>query len=390
MECSMTVELTLTGARVVLADTVIVGTVHIVDGLIDDIASGQCAVPGRVDLQGGLLLPGLVDLHADSLEQHILPRPGVRWHPLSAILAHDSQAIAAGITTVLVSPHIGSGSRSSDRLERSAIVPVMVEGIRTARSLNLLQADHLLHLRCEVTDGQVLELLEPFTSEPLVKLISVMDHAPGHRQSPHLDRFRELQIERFGWTTEDAERQMRAWIDDALTIGPKNQDEIVAFAHAKGIPIASHDDQTEEHVRAAHRSGITIAEFPTTRLAAETARALGMRIVMGAPNVVQGGSYYGNVSATDLASTGHVDVLVSDYLPASLLHGAMLLSRDPVGMSLTKAMASVTTVPTALCNLLDRGRIAVGLRADLIHVVETHGVPVVKDVWSKGRHMYAR
>ncbi|WP_080636649.1 phosphonate metabolism protein PhnM [Sinorhizobium meliloti] len=382
-------ELTLTGARLVLLDEVYEGTVHVVDGHINDIAPGRSKAPKAIDLDGGYLIPGLIDLHTDNLEKHALPRAGVVWNPLSAVVTHDAVVTAAGITTVFDSLCIGSTTRDHRKQDdRARILPILVDGIHEAQECGVLRADHLLHLRCEVTDEEVLARLTPLVDDPLVKLVSVMDHAPGHRQSPELDRFRQMQITQYGWSDTDADRRIEEWMDASRTIGPQNQARIVALVRARQLPLASHDDETAEHVQEAIYAGVSISEFPTTRTAAEMAHSLGIRVLMGAPNVVRGNSHSGNISARDLATTGHLDILASDYVPASLLHGAFQLTRDPVGMSLPQAISTVSSAPASATGLADRGAIKVGTRADLCHVIEINDIPLVRRVWKEGRQVF--
>ncbi|ASP89732.1 phosphonate metabolism protein PhnM (plasmid) [Sinorhizobium meliloti] len=382
-------ELTLTGARLVLPDETYRGTIHIVDGWIDDISTGRSAIRSALDLEGGYLTPGLIDLHTDNLEKHALPRPGVIWDRLAAVAAHDGLVTAAGITTVFDSLCIGSTTRDPSRKDdRAQLPPVLVAGIRQARDLGLLRADHFLHLRCEVTDEEVVSNFELFAEEPLLKLVSVMDHAPGHRQSPELGRFRQTQIKQYGWSEEDADRRIIDWIEASRTIGPKNQQKIIALAHGRQLTVASHDDETAEHVRDAHDAGVLISEFPTTRNAAEAAHLLGVRVLMGAPNVVRGISHSGNISARELAATGHLDILASDYVPASLMHAAFQLTRDPIGMNLSEAISTVTSAPAAAIGLADRGTIKIGARADLCHAIEIADTPIVRRVWNSGRQVF--
>jgi alpha-D-ribose 1-methylphosphonate 5-triphosphate diphosphatase len=169
-----------------------------------------------------------------------------------------------------------------------------------------------------------------------------------------------------------------------------NRTALVAHCRQRSLPLASHDDTTAEHVAEAARDGVTISEFPTTLEAARQGREHGMRTIMGAPNVVRGGSHSGNVAALQLASAGLLDALSSDYVPASLLHGAWLLA-DVDGFSLPKAIATVTATPAAMIGLADRGRIAPGLRADLlrVHVAgsATEACPVVRTVWRQGQRI---
>ncbi|WP_284273053.1 alpha-D-ribose 1-methylphosphonate 5-triphosphate diphosphatase [Bradyrhizobium iriomotense] len=387
----MATECILTGAKIILPDEIVAeGSVHISDGLVRDVSSGKSSLPNAVDLNGGYLAPGLIDLHTDNLEKHALPRPRVRWDGLSATITHDAVIAAAGITTVFDSLCIGSTTRATDQSDddRSTIVPTLIDSINTAKCSGLLRSEHFLHLRCEITDLDVVPQFELLASDPLLKLISVMDHAPGHRQSSDIDRFREMQITRYGWSAADAERRICEWIEASRTVGPRNRDQIVSLAHSRNIPVASHDDETADHVHDAHRTGITISEFPTTHVAAAAARGMGIQIVMGAPNVVRGGSHSGNVSARDLARAGHLDILASDYIPASLLHAAFQLSKEPVGIPMWEAIATVSSTPASVCGLNDRGSIRTGLRADLCHFIEIDDKPVVTRTWIKGRAVF--
>src|SRR5206468_11042121 len=113
-------------------------------------------------------------------------------------------------TTVFDSLCIGSTTRATDRCDddRSAIVPTLIESIDAAKSRDLLRSEHFLHLRCEVTDADIAQQFETLADSPLLRLVSVMDHAPGHRQSVDLNRFREMQIARYGWTAASADRRI--------------------------------------------------------------------------------------------------------------------------------------------------------------------------------------
>ena len=151
--------------------------------------------------------------------------------------------------------------------------------------------------------------------------------------------------------------------------------------------MASHDDTTLDDVAQSHREGVSIAEFPTTLEAAAASRELGMATVMGAPNVVRGGSHSGNASARDLAESGLLDILSSDYVPAALLMGAFRLADAPKVGGLPGAIRLVSKNPAEAAKLFDRGEIAVGRRADLVRARSHHGEPVVRAVWRAGRRV---
>ena len=165
-----------------------------------------------------------------------------------------------------------------------------------------------------------------------------------------------------------------------------NHRELVQLTRARNLPLASHDDTTADHVAEAIRDGVALAEFPTTVEAAQALHAAGIRVLMGAPNLVRGGSHAGNIATQELACAGALDVLSSDYVPASLLHSAFLL-REGFSLSMPEAIAPITSNPAALLGLADRGRIAVGLRADLVQVREIGATPTVVAVWRQGRRI---
>jgi alpha-D-ribose 1-methylphosphonate 5-triphosphate diphosphatase len=158
---------------------------------------------------------------------------------------------------------------------------------------------------------------------------------------------------------------------------------IVERCQARGIAVASHDDTLVEHVEEAVSEGIAISEFPTTMAAAQTARRHGLATVMGAPNVVRGGSHSGNVSALELAKAGLLDVLSSDYVPSSLMMAVFHLVRE-AGWSLPRAIATVSAAPARAVGLEDRGAIAPGLRADIVRVRLCEALPVPHATYMAG------
>lgn len=372
----------LTNARLVLDDRVAAGSVVIRDGLIASIDEGASDLPGAEDVGGDYLLPGLVELHTDHLERHFTPRPGVRWPAVSAALAHDVQVAGAGITTVFDSLSLIGGRKGEDRI---GTLEPMVEGVRQAQAHGMLRSEHLLHLRCEVTEASLLDLLAPFRDDPLVRFISLMDHAPGHRQFSDVSKFRTLYREMFHYPEDEIEQIVARRMHDSRTHGARNSEAMAEHARARGLPLASHDDETAAHVDEARRLGVVLSEFPTTVTAARAAREAGIMVMMGAPNLVRGGSHSGNVSAVDLAADGLIDVLSSDYVPVSLLQGAFMLAAQ--GYGLPAAVATVAANPARAAGLADRGRIAVGLRADLVQVRVIDGTPFVRQVLRGGRRV---
>jgi alpha-D-ribose 1-methylphosphonate 5-triphosphate diphosphatase len=375
-------DLILENATLVLPDRVQRGWLAVSDGAIAEIGAGRPPARG-LDCGGDHLIPGLIELHTDHLESHYAPRPKVRWHPLGAVLAYDAQITASGITTVFDSLRAGSdpdGSGLGSELEQLA------GAIATARAGDLFRAEHFTHLRCELPSTDVLDTVTAFTARYPVGLISLMDHTPGQRQFRDMEKYYTYAT-RGGRPMNEIRANTERKIRDGQALTAANRPALVQFARARGIPLASHDDTTLADVDLAVGEGVRLAEFPTTREAAEAAHGRGITVMMGAPNLIRGGSHSGNVAALALAEAGHLDILSSDYVPASLLMAAFLLPQQAPGITLPEALAAVTANPARATGLTDRGALVPGLRADLVRVRLAEGVPVVREVWRTGRRV---
>jgi alpha-D-ribose 1-methylphosphonate 5-triphosphate diphosphatase len=229
----------------------------------------------------------------------------------------------------------------------------------------------------------MLGLFEPLLHEPLLRLVSFMDHTPGQRQYRDMGKFRALHA---GRNQAELQGLIDSRLGQQLEHAKSQRDAVLRLIDGHPAVRASHDDTMAEHVAEAVACGCRIAEFPTTVEAARAARAAGLRIVMGAPNLVLGASHSGNVSAAELVEQDLLDVLSSDYVPASLLHAAFLL-REGFGIPMPEAIAPATRLPAELLGLVDRGRIAPRLRADLVRAREVGPVPTVVAVWREGRRI---
>jgi alpha-D-ribose 1-methylphosphonate 5-triphosphate diphosphatase len=372
-------------AKVVLADRVIErGWVAVADGRIAGYGEGT-APAGSEDAGGDLVMPGLIELHTDHLEAHYVPRPKVFWDPIAAVVSYDGQLATSGITTVLDSLRVW---REDGAEEVDGRAGVLAKAISAAREANLLRSDHLLHLRCEIPMPSVVAEAKELIGRPDVRLMSLMDHTPGQRQFRDEVKLRDYYRGKGGGMT-DAELDVlfERRFGYQKTYAATNMREIVALAHQYEIPLASHDDTTEENVVDAVRDRVSVAEFPTTMEAARGLHQAGIDILMGAPNVVRGGSHSGNVAAVDLAREGFLDILSSDYIPSSLLMAALQLPRHVPAIDLATAVRTVTKTPAEAVGLADRGEIAIGKRADLIRVHVAGDVPVVRSVWREGRRV---
>ena len=378
----------LRNARLVLDDEIVRGTLAVADGRIAAVDRGDTGVTGAVDLDGDYLIPGLVEIHTDNLERHLMPRPKVNWAEMPALIAHDSEIVGAGITTVLDA--LGVGETDPDSL-RGSTWDTMLRCFDECSRHGVLRAEHLLHVRCELPAPNTIELFAPFHGHPRVRLISLMDHTPGQRQWENIESARTYYVGKKGWSEARFETAIQAGPELQVRYVRPHRAHFVDYSHTHGISLASHDDTTAAHVEEAHAEGVGISEFPTTTVAAATAHRLGLRTVMGGPNVVRGGSHSGNVAAADLARDGLLDVLSSDYVPASLLGGVFALHHRH-GIALPRAVAMVSRNPAEAVGLPDRGRLVPGMRADLVWVrplALSDGTvhPVVRAVWRQGRRV---
>jgi alpha-D-ribose 1-methylphosphonate 5-triphosphate diphosphatase len=373
----------ITNALVAMADEIVLGTVELNEGRFTDVQAGITSLAAAEDWGGDYLIPGLVELHTDNLEKQLEPRPGVRWPALPALLIHDALISSAGITTVLDAMGVGDFDENSVRAQG---LQAATAALRHAREQKLLRAEHLLHMRCEIACDNMLEVVTPFLDDRSVRLVSIMDHTPGQRQWMDIQRFRVYTQRNQRWSDEYLNEVVSERQQMQLRNAERNRRGLLELCRSRDIPLASHDDTVPEHVTEAVESGFVISEFPTTQPAARAARDQGLGIVMGAPNLVRGGSHSGNVSALGLAREDLLDCLSSDYVPHSLLHGAFLL-RDQAGWPLAKAVRAVTLTPAQLVELDDRGEIAAGKRADFVRVRELQGVPVPMMTWREGRRI---
>jgi alpha-D-ribose 1-methylphosphonate 5-triphosphate diphosphatase len=375
----------LGNARIILADRVIErGWIAFADSRIAEFGEGDAPGRGSEDAAGDLIMPGLIELHTDHLEAHHVPRPKVFWDPIAAVVSYDGQLATSGITTVLDSLRVWR----EDGEEVDGRAGVLAEAIASARDADLLRADHFLHLRCEIPMPSVVEEAKELIGRPDVRLMSLMDHTPGQRQFRDEGKLRDYYRGKGAGMTDaelDTLFERRSAFQKAYAA--TNMREIVALAHQYEIPLASHDDTTGENVTDAVRDRVSVAEFPTTMEAARGLHQAGIGILMGAPNVVRGGSHSGNIAAVDLAREGLLDILSSDYIPSSLLMAALQLPWRVPAIDLASAIRTVTRTPAEAVGLSDRGEIAVGKRADLIRVHVARDVPVVRSVWREGRRV---
>ncbi len=372
-------------ARIVTGEEEFLGTVCLQDGIIHSVDRGDSALPGAQDWGGDWLLPGLVELHTDNLEKHLVPRPGVIWNAHSAMIVHDAQCAAAGITTVLDSVVLGDLDAGGARCQTQH---TSIAALHQCRDEGLMRVDHWLHLRCEVSAPDILEVFHQYTDDPLLKIVSVMDHTPGQRQWRNLTSYRRYSERNGSYSDAAFDAMVAERRADQQAYALPHRQVIVKASKERNVPLASHDDTLLSDVSLAISEGVGISEFPTTLEAARAARAAGLAIVMGGPNMVKGGSHSGNVSAAELAQHDLLDIFSSDYVPSSLLLATFMLGQLD-GWSLPKAVQTVTRNAAHAIGMQDRGEVKAGLRADVLRVRMTRvGTPMVLETWLAGHRAH--
>jgi alpha-D-ribose 1-methylphosphonate 5-triphosphate diphosphatase len=367
----------LTNARIVLPTQTVEGSLVIERDRIVDIIPDRHFAEG-LDLHGQWLIPGVIDLHTDYLEKEINPRPKTNFPLPMAFHMMDQRALACGLTTVL-----GGVRFSNDRNKESTLWNG--NGLALAQSYEELRgsalARHYLHVRWDTNFEPVEELLAAMQRLTCLGNLVYNENIPGQRQFQDLDEIARKRSQRGDLSFEEARTQLERQIE--LNRGINNRAKVKAAFSGK-LCIGSHDDTTVEHVVEARDMGATLAEMPTTLVAARKARELGLSVCMGAPNYLRGGSHCGNLSAAEAIAEGLVDALCSDYHFPSLLGAVVLLMQR--GTSPSAAVAMVTRHPARILGLeADFGSIEVGRKADLV-AFHTRGVhPIVTAAWVDGR-----
>jgi alpha-D-ribose 1-methylphosphonate 5-triphosphate diphosphatase len=370
-------------ATLILPGEVTKGSVKLAEGRIAAIDAGAGVPAGAVDCGGDMLMPGLIELHTDNLERHIQPRPKVDWPHASAIIAHDAELASVGITTVFDAMRVGSIPSGKGRY--TAYARQLTTELLELRARNALRISHFLHLRAEVCSETLIEELAEFTDHDRVGIVSLMDHTPGQRQFRDIGKLKQYVMGKNNLSEAEFAEHVANLTELRARLGDKHEAMAVQEARRFGAILASHDDTTAEHVATSAGHGIRLAEFPTTVEAAQACHAHDIKVMMGAPNLIRGGSHSGNVAAQDLAELDLLDIVSSDYVPSALMMAAVLLG--DLWDDMARGIATVTRAPADAANLPDRGRIEIGARADLVRVARIEGTPMVRETWVQGQRV---
>ncbi|MET4100604.1 alpha-D-ribose 1-methylphosphonate 5-triphosphate diphosphatase [Roseovarius sp. MBR-78] len=355
------VEITLEGADFLWPDSAASGpgTLTIREGRF-----AESPAPRRVDLSGFLVLPGMVDAHGDGFEHHLAPRRGALTDPATGLPAAEAELAASGVTTAMLAQFLSweGGMRGPDFAARLLAA--------LGRVRDSLATDLRVQLRLETTCLDFYPALGDMVARHGIGYVVFNDHVPhaalaAGKRPPRLTG----QALKAGRSPE-AHLALLHRLHGNLARVPAALDALAAGLVARGVRLGSHDDSTAADCRTAHARGIRIAEFPETMAAAEAARAAGDAVVMGAPNLVRGGSHKGNAGAREMVAAGLVTALASDYHPPSLARAAFALVDEGI-CDLGAAWHLVSRGPALMLGLDDRGALRAGLRADLAVIEPT-------------------
>lgn len=378
-------ETILINGQLVLEDEVVRGNLVLRDGVIAEIDTSPSRIANAHDCEGSYIAPGLIELHTDNLERHLEPRPGVSWPDEAAAIAHDAELAGCGITTVFDAMRVGS--ILSGKAEYDAYARRLADVMLSLKATDHLKISHFIHLRAEVCSETLAEELASFGPDDRIGIVSLMDHTPGQRQFRDLSKLKAYVTGKKNLDDAGFQTHVEMLLKLRNRYGDMHETLTCAEAERLGAVLASHDDTTQEHVQTSAFRGVKVAEFPTTVEAAAACRENGIAIMMGAPNLIRGGSHSGNVSALELAKLDLLDIISSDYVPAALFQSALLLAE--LWGDLPRAMRTVTSQPAKSAGLTDRGQIAIGKRADLTIFRKTEKFGHMQSVLCRGKGIFS-
>jgi alpha-D-ribose 1-methylphosphonate 5-triphosphate diphosphatase len=379
---------TIVNARAVTPEGLVApAAVDVEAGRIVEIrqSNGHSGNEARLDAGGCLLLPGFVDIHADSLEMAIAPRPAAPFAPAAILPSYDAQLAMHGITTVFHCVGLADLGDVGKPLRTRTKAAEIIAALRDFAADALLRSR--IHLRYEITDTDSLALVRGLVEDGLVDLVSLMDHTPGFGVFKDAAAYRDYH-RRSGQTLAATDDSIAALLERRGRVDEAALGDLVQACHRMGLTVVSHDDHSAEKLEWALALGVAVAEFPVTLEAVDFARAHGMQTVFGTPNLIRGSSHAGNLEVAEMLLSNRVDILCLDYAPmCSLL--ALFRAVDLTGASLAEVSKLFSLNPAKAVGLDTlAGSIEPGKAADLILVDDRRDRPRVIATLVEGRVVY--
>lgn len=351
--------------------------------ILDICSAGKTVGKGyeTIDARGGYVIPGLVDIHCDALEFKMSPRPNVTIPRALAFSYYEKELLGCGITTQFHGIYWGDALEKHRSLK---LAQEMIKRILDYREVGIL--NHKIFIRFDIVNCEAKDKLTRLMNKRVVDLLSFQYHLPGHAQFKNLKAFRDYYIKVRGWT----EKELNEFIKGPAVLDLKKKDKLAVLtgisqtAEKFQIPLVSHDDDSREKIQLMKKMGAKISEFPISREAALCAKENNMYTVVGAPNIVQGKSSCGNISALTLIKEKAADIICSDYHLPSMLYAAIKLHQEGI-LSLPEAVNMITLNPAKAAGLKETGAILPGKTADIVIFKLSGKMPGVTRVFIRGR-----
>lgn len=379
--------------QAVLEDKVVRGSVTVEDGRIDAVLCDSAAIDSWrdrhpnahiIDAGGKYVLPGLIDIHCDAIEKEVQPRPNTLFPLGMALLEFERKLPVHGITTMYHSLSLGVGLS----LRGDHLLTDLVEYIHQYNE-NRSMIRNRIHLRYEVSHMAGLPIVESYLDNRMIDFMSFMDHSPGQGQYREPGSFERYVMKNQGVSVDEVRVIVEGLLERRKQIDWDRLQALGELAAKQGVAIASHDDDSADKVEDSVRRGVTVSEFPINIETAIHAASRGLKVCVGAPNVVRGVSHDKNLRAVDAIKAGAAHILCSDYHPSSMLVALFKLAEEGIA-DLPEAVRMASLHPAqALYADHELGSIKPGKAADLIVVDHYEGLPWVTDTIVGGCHIYA-
>lgn len=371
----------LENARIATLEGLHEGSLTIEDGHIAALGGEAPQGTSRLDLEGDLLLPGLIDLHGDAIEKEVEPRPNAFFPLPVALDSIDRRMTAAGITTAFHGISFASGELGVRDVDFAEKLARALHGFAAGAAV-----DHRVHVRYELTDAASEARVTRLIDDGVAALLSFMDHTPGQGQFKDAAAYGAYLGRVYAKDAGAIAETIAAKQAEAGNLVARVQ-RLADHAGPHGVALAGHDDEGAERVTFMASVGATISEFPLDLETARAGRAAGLVTLFGAPNVLRGRSQSGALSAREAIAAGVAGALCSDYAPQAMLPALGILTGE-LGLSWPQALDLVAAAPARAAGLADRGAIATGLRADLLRVRDQGGTLSVMATWVMGAQVY--